>query len=211
VKNLARRDFEAIEKSVPSVVSAILDRPNIAMLTNSLGDSTVVEMFLSRQLQRLADSVNIDARLNLQPHQIPAIAEELVKKYPVETLEDFVLCFKRGAFGYYGSIYRIDAAVLCEWMAAYLEEKYALIEAEHTRRTQEANSEINYAEYIKRMEKEDSQPKERVLSADENAYQRWKLERKRMLKKFVVNGVEVEAFDEKQAEEIYQKIYETDK
>jgi hypothetical protein len=206
---LARRDFEAIEKSVSPVVSAILDRPNIAMLTNGLGDSTVVEMFLSRQLQRLADSVNIDARLNLQPHQIPAIAEELVKKYPVETLEDFVLCFKRGAFGYYGSIYRIDAAVLCEWMAAYLEEKYALIEAEQTRRTQEANSEINYAEYIKRMEKEDSQPK--VLSADENAYQRWKLERQQMLKKFVVNGVEVEAFDEKQAEEIYKKIYGTDK
>lgn len=170
---LAIGDFGAIVQSVGNRVDEILDRPPLRMLAMT-NNPVEIEMFLSAAIQNLTESVNIDARLNIQPAQIPIIAAQLIESYPVETLEDFVLCFKRGATGFYGSIFRLDAAVLNEWMRMYLDEKYALIEAQAAKvKAEEIENQIDYKAFIERRQKEMETPA--PTNAKDNEYERFRL------------------------------------
>jgi hypothetical protein len=87
-----------------------------------------IEAFLAIELTKLASMVNIDNRLNLQSHQIPVIAQELLDTFSRESLADFTICFRKGAMGSYGEIYRLDGAIVLTWFKRYLDEKYQAIE-----------------------------------------------------------------------------------
>lgn len=119
-------------------------------------DPVLPELFLARQLERLVEGVNVDARLNMRPEQITELAEDLVDTFPIETLEDFVLCFRRATMGMYGVIYKIDKSVVFTWMAAYLEDKYMYVEQMHQKAKEEGirQDEINYEAFKKRISKE---------------------------------------------------------
>lgn len=143
VMMLQSNNFQELEDSVPARIEDILDRPIIAMICKAIGYRKL-EAFLSIQLTKLASRINIDPRLSLQTHQLNFIAHELILNYPTESLEDFVLCFKRGSMGFYGQIFRIDYAVLNDWMVKYLQEKYALIEAEIKSQKGDEEKKVDY-------------------------------------------------------------------
>lgn len=148
---LAENRFADIDKSVGYNAKELIDKPPLAMLKQVVAPEKI-EAFLAVQIAKLVEQCNINANLSIQQYQIPVIAAQLVELYPVESLEDFVLCFKRGGAGFYGTIYKLDASVLCEWMKAYLDEKYTFVEGkvkEEQSKHTEANS-VNYEEFRKR-------------------------------------------------------------
>lgn len=149
---LMENKFSEIVKSVGMSAKELIDRPPLAMLKKIDGMDLKLEMFLAAEIKKLVDMVNVNDNLNIQQYQIPIIAQQFIENYPVESLEDFVLCFKRGSAGFYGTIYRLDAATLSDWMEKYLQEKYTYVEAkvkEEQAAGIESNS-LNYDEFKKR-------------------------------------------------------------
>jgi len=77
-------------------------------------------------LTKLVGSLNL--KWNLNDSQILQIVEDLVERYPHETVEDFILLFRKARQNEFGEIYRLDSAVIFGWMDKYLEEKYKIAE-----------------------------------------------------------------------------------
>lgn len=126
-KSLVNNNFAELEKSVTTVES-ILDRPPLVMLAKVI-DAIKIETCLAEHLFKVQKLINVDARLNLQPEQIPVIAEMLISTFPNESLEDFILCFRRGAMGLYDEkLLRVDGSVITHWMISYLDQKYQAVE-----------------------------------------------------------------------------------
>src|SRR5690606_3185166 len=169
---LSAGKFNWITEGIGNSVKALLDRPNIVMITKLI-DPTVPEMFIAAEITKLISIVNVDQRLNIAAEQVPFIASQLMDRYKTESLEDFVLCFRRGGAGFYGAIYRLDAAVLNEWMQKYLDEKYTYVEAQVTEIKEETakQNEINYEAFKERVA-EFIKPDSRLSSFKENEIQR---------------------------------------
>jgi hypothetical protein len=85
-----------------------------------------VAQVLDIHLTRLVAQFNLNN--NIQDHQIKTIVEDLIEKYPAESVEDFILCFKMARQNAFGVVYHLHSAVVFEWMAKYLEQKYEAIE-----------------------------------------------------------------------------------
>lgn len=81
---------------------------------------------LDIQLTKLVANLNL--KWNLTDSQIGVIVEDLLYKYPNETIDDFVLLFRKIRHGEFGDLMRLDSAILFNCMEKYLEEKYAVIE-----------------------------------------------------------------------------------
>lgn len=66
----------------------------------------------------------INLNLNMDEDQAAETAALLLKKYPIESLEDVHLCLDMAKMGDFGKIYRLDGTIIFEWMAQYLDRKY---------------------------------------------------------------------------------------
>lgn len=88
--------------------------------------SREVAMALDIALTKLVAMVNVNQNLN--DGQIKIIVEDLLDKYPNESLEDFILCFKKARHGEFGIIYHVHSAIVFAWMDLYLDQKYQVIE-----------------------------------------------------------------------------------
>lgn len=79
-------------------------------------------------LVKLVASLNI--KNNLNDGQIKTIVEDLIEKYPNESIEDFVLVFKMARQNEFGTTYQtLDQPTIFGWMEKYLEKKYEQVEA----------------------------------------------------------------------------------
>lgn len=120
--------MDKVASLLPSTIEQATKGTPVEMLMKVV-DRKNIEAFLAIELTKLASLINVDERLNLQGHQIPFIAGQLVDNYKNESLADFKICFARGAMGRYDDkLLRLDGAVINNWMAKYLEEKYQVIE-----------------------------------------------------------------------------------
>jgi hypothetical protein len=97
----------------------------ISILKANVGNKAVSQA-LDVQLSKLVLHLNL--KWNLSDFQVSQIVEDLLEKYPHESIEDFILVFKRARMGEFGELFRLDGAVIFGWMNIYLEEKYAVIE-----------------------------------------------------------------------------------
>lgn len=104
-----------VDKAIPiSVLKVAIGRRDIAIA-------------MDVNLTMLVGSLNL--KWNMNDSQIKILVEDLIDKYPNESLEDFILVFKRARQGEFGELYRLDTAIVFGWMEKHLEEKYQVIES----------------------------------------------------------------------------------
>jgi hypothetical protein len=119
-------EVRTFEKKL-TIQSIIKNSVPLNVLKQSVGGRQV-SMALDVQLTRLVANLNL--KWNLNDEQIKTIVEDLIDKYPGESLEDFILVFKKARQGEYGELFRLDGPVIFSWMDKYLDEKYRIMEDE---------------------------------------------------------------------------------
>lgn len=119
--------------------------------------------YIQDELVILSAQLNINSNLNLQAHQLPVIAQAIYDNFKSESIEDIILCFRKGGAGFYGPIFRLDGAVIIDWMQKYLEEKYTIVESKVYERKRE-DAEIDYKAFQKRIDEQ--RQRERSMSAE---------------------------------------------
>lgn len=193
-----------------------MDCEPITSLISHAGKQTV-QTYLEVEIVKLSANVNVNPGLNIKDYQVPLIAERLLENYKWESIEDFTLCFRRGACSFYGEIFRLDAAVIGNWFSKYLDEKYDALEQRKEKekksipkddllkvtKEQEEKYGVN-SDYYKEAQRiagtllaASDVP---VNNAKENAYQKSKLENP--YKYFTVRNLQIMALSQKHAEEL---------
>lgn len=186
---------KAVEVGVPmSLVKQAAERELIA--------------FIEFELIKLSTMVNIDARLNLQSHQVPLVAQSLYEDFKYESMEDIAICLRRGAMGRYDEkgIFRIDGAVISQWMSRYLEEKYQVVEDNLAKEKVNPAPHTNGTKGLLELYKAvigDFKPEE--TNEKENEYQIFKLQ----YKYFTVEGIQIYATSQQHAEQLVEKMIQS--
>jgi hypothetical protein len=169
VQRLERKEWHQLAQHVPNSVERCMKAPAIQPLMMAVGRERIKE-FIEARLIWLVSQLNVANTMT--PQQIDFASETLLERYPTESLADFVLCFKRGAQGYYGSTYhQLDTSVIMGWMANYIEEKAMYVERDVTKsHAEEKENAIDYEAFKKRLEKERTERREkRILALEKEA------------------------------------------
>lgn len=87
-----------------------------------------IKQALDLQIMRLSKLMNV--KNNLNDMQVKQMVEDIMERYPHETLEDWLLVFKRGRSGGFGETYQqLDQAMIFKWMEIHLTDKAMEIES----------------------------------------------------------------------------------
>lgn len=110
---------------LPKTIDQTFDQPKVGEMVLAIGEVPVKRM-IQFELIKLAELMSVGGNLNQA--QIDFISDELIIKYPTESIADFKICFRKGAIGSYGDIQRMDGITIGQWMEKYLFEKYEILE-----------------------------------------------------------------------------------
>jgi hypothetical protein len=172
--------YDQVSKTVSNRVSDLLECEPIESLLRHVGERGV-KSYVESELIKLAANVNVNQALNLKDFQVPIIADHLIQNYKWESLEDFTLCFRRAAAGIYGEIFRIDGAVIGQWMSRYLDEKYDALEQKKRKQAEQEKKPVQrgFSDHadkcINQILENLGAPKVEENNAKENEYQRMKM------------------------------------
>jgi len=86
------------------------------------------EIAAAIDIQLTSMVLNLNLKWSLNDYQLKILVEDLIEKYKNESLEDFMMCFKKLRMGEYGELTRLDAPIVFSAMKKYLDEKYQVIE-----------------------------------------------------------------------------------
>lgn len=125
IATLTDRDKAREYERALTIHKAVSDGVPISVLKQAVGGRQIAQA-LDIQLTRLVAALNLKWSLN--DSQIKIVVEDLLDKYPNETLDDFIVVFKRARTGEYGELIRLDGPIVFSWMEAYMDEKYRIIE-----------------------------------------------------------------------------------
>lgn len=93
----------------------------IFQLKKQMGENDLLKTLIFI-VKNFCDSLNVKDSMN--PLQMVEAAGEIMERFTHESIDDFILCLKKGKNGDYGPIYnKIDKSVLFTFWAKYLEEK----------------------------------------------------------------------------------------
>lgn len=118
-------DSGSVEKGL--TIDSIIDRGTPLSVLVRVAEKKTVKQILDVHLTKLVVSFNLN--LTLKDFQISQIIEDMIERYPNETIEDFIYVFKMARQNYYGQVFRIDSAVIFDWIEQHLKQKYAALEA----------------------------------------------------------------------------------
>lgn len=145
--------FEILERGIPNSVERIMPAPRIAALVKAVGVEKI-RKFLSALLVKLIARVNVAHSMETQQKNFTI--DTILERYPNDSLADFILCFKRGAQGYYGSSYhQLDTSVIMGWLGAHFIEKAYYLERDNTNsKKAEKDAKVDYDAFRERLERE---------------------------------------------------------
>jgi hypothetical protein len=166
VEAIRAADFKTARALMPTTVKkAVIEGVPMSVVSQAAPN---LIGYIEHELIILSAMVNVDQRLNIQRHQLPVIAQELYENFKDESMEDISVCFRRSAAGLYNDssdkLLRLDASVITQWMRKYLDEKYAVVEAN-------LMAEKDNIYQMKRTEKPEINPGRNLLAAMEAVIQ----------------------------------------
>lgn len=154
VAMLDKKDWLTLA-NVPDSVQRIMTAPNIRTLALIVPKERIQEFIEARIIWLVAQ--RNDAR-TITVFQKKFIAESILERFPLESLADFSLCFKRLAQGYYGLTYQqLDASVIIAAIEKHIEEKAMFLERDQTTSKEQAKKDEtgpDYAAFKARLEEE---------------------------------------------------------
>lgn len=122
---MSARQYDLAANHLPATIPAALEMEPISVMARYI-DPIHIQRTIEVLLAQLAGRITTGG--NLSPSMVEFIAAQLMAQYPNEVLGDFKIAFDRGAMGGYGPVFRLDGAVIGDWMGKYLSEKYEAVE-----------------------------------------------------------------------------------
>jgi len=113
-------------------IEKIVDNAQPISILKQSVEFKAIKATLDLHLTAFVKSLNL--KWTLSDSQISPIVEDLLYKYPNESLEDFMIVLRKARMGEFkdqdgnATIYRLDGAVIFGWMDKYLEQKYEVLE-----------------------------------------------------------------------------------